>query len=33
VFGLKDVQDFSVNLSKNVKDIRLDKAAQKTISD
>ena len=33
VFELKDVQDFSVSLSKNIKDIHLDKVAQKTITD
>ena len=32
VFELKDVQDFNVSLSKNVKDSRLDKVAQKTIA-
>jgi hypothetical protein len=33
VFELKDVQDFNVSLSKNVKDIHLDKVDQKTITD
>jgi polygalacturonase len=31
LFELKDVQDFNVNLSRNVKDMHLDNVAQKTI--
>jgi polygalacturonase len=33
VFELKEVQDFTVSMSKNVKDIHLDKVAHKTITD
>jgi hypothetical protein len=33
IFQLKDVQDFSVTLSRNVKDIRLEKVDQKAITD
>jgi polygalacturonase len=33
VFELKEVQDFNVSVSKNVKDIHLDKVAHKTITD
>ncbi len=32
VFALHDVQDFSVMASRNLKDVRLDKADQKDIS-
>jgi hypothetical protein len=32
VFELKDVQDFTVSMSKNVNDIHLDKIDQKTIT-
>src|SRR5580704_3419897 len=33
VFELKDVQDFNVSLSKNIKDIHLDRVDQRTITD
>ena len=32
LFELKEVEDFSVSLSRNVKDIRLEKVDQRTIS-
>jgi hypothetical protein len=33
LFELKNVQDFSVTLSRNMKDIRLEKVEQQTITD
>jgi hypothetical protein len=33
LFELKNVQDFSVTLSRNMKDNRLEKVEQKTITD
>jgi len=32
IFELKDVQDFSVSLSRNIKDVQLEKVDQKTIT-